>query len=84
MLTKATDEAKAERQRLLDEARKDADVLRAKRQDALRTEQRNLGQDIIRLTQKQVFAIVRKTLKDLAGTNIEERIGNVFVNACVP
>ena len=35
MLTKATDEAKAERQRLLDEARKDADALRAKRQAAL-------------------------------------------------
>ena len=36
LLKKATDEAKAERQRLLDEARKDADALRAKRQDALR------------------------------------------------
>ena len=33
LLKKATDEAKAERQRLLDEARKDADALRAKRQD---------------------------------------------------
>ena len=44
LLKKATDEAKAERQRLLDEARKDADALRAKRQDALRNEQRNLSQ----------------------------------------
>ena len=79
LLTKATDEAKAERQRLLDEARKDADALRAKRQDALRTEQRNLGQDIIRMTQKQVFAITRKTLTDLAGTSLEERMGDVFV-----
>ena len=79
LLKKATDEANAERQRLLDEARKDADALRAKRQDALRTEQRNLGQDIIRLTQKQVFAIARKTLTDLAGTSLEERMGDVFV-----
>ena len=38
-LSKATDEAKAERQRLLDEARKDADALRAKRQESLRNEQ---------------------------------------------
>src|SRR5580658_4333804 len=33
LLKKATDLAKAERQRLLGEARKDADALRAKRQD---------------------------------------------------
>ena len=45
----------------------------------MRTEQRNLGQDIIRLTQKQVFAIARKTLTDLAGAGLEERIGDVFV-----
>ena len=53
--------------------------MRAKRQDALRTEQLNLSQDIIRLTQKQVFAITRKTLTDLAGTGLEERMGDVFV-----
>ena len=53
--------------------------MRAKRQDALRTEQRNLSQEIIRWTQKQVFAITRKTLTDLAGTSLEERMGDVFV-----
>ena len=79
LLTKATDEAKAERQRLLDEAKKDADALRAKRQAALQSEQRNLSQDIIRLTQKQVFAIARKTLADLANTSLEERMGDVLV-----
>src|ERR1700689_4054513 len=42
LLKKATDEAAAERQRLLDEARKDADTLRVKRQEAWRDEQRNL------------------------------------------
>src|ERR1035441_5979638 len=36
LLSKATDEAKAERQRLFDEARKSADALSAKRQEALR------------------------------------------------
>ena len=79
LLKKATDEAKAERQRLLDEARKDADSLRAKRQEALRNEQRNLGQEITRWTQKEVFAISRKTLVDLAATSLEERMGAVFV-----
>jgi F-type H+-transporting ATPase subunit b len=79
LLKKATDEAKGERQRLLDEARKDADSLRAKRQDALRKEQRNLSQEITRWTQKQVFAITRKTLADLATTSLEQRMGDVFV-----
>ena len=84
LLKKATDEANSERQRLIDEARKDADALRAKRQDALQSEQRNLNVEIIRWTQKEVFAITRKTLADLAATSLEERMGEVFVrrSAC--
>ncbi len=80
LLNKATDEAKAERERLLDEARKNADALRAKRQTALQSEQRNLNQEIVRWTQKEVFAIARKTLADLAGTSLEERMVDVFVH----
>jgi F-type H+-transporting ATPase subunit b len=80
LVKKATDDAQAERQRLLDEARKDADLLRAKRQEALRDEQRNLSQEIVRWTQKQVFAVSRKALADLAGTSLEERMGAVFVS----
>jgi F-type H+-transporting ATPase subunit b len=80
LLKKATDDANSERQRLLDEARKDADALRAKRQIALQSEQRNLNQEIIRWTQKEVFAIARKTLADLAATSLEERMGDVFVH----
>ena len=79
LLKKATDEANVERQRLLDEARKDADALRAKRKEALRTEQRHLNQEIVRWTQKEVFAIARKTLADLATTSLEERMSEAFV-----
>jgi F-type H+-transporting ATPase subunit b len=79
LLTKATDDAKAERQRLLDQAHKDSDALRAKRQAALQTEQQNLNQDVKRWTQKQVFAIARKTLADLSGASLEERMGDVLV-----
>jgi len=79
LLTKATDEAKTEHDRLIAEARKDADALRAKRQAALQTEQKNLDQEILRWTRDRVFNISRKTLKDLAGASLEERIGDVFV-----
>ena len=78
ILSKATDEAQAERQRLLDEARNAAAALSSKRQDTLRNEEQNLHQAICRRTQQEVFAIVRKTLTDLAGTSLEERLGEVF------
>jgi len=78
LLTKATDEAKAERQRLLDEARKAADAASSKRQETLRNEANNLNLAIRRRTQQEVFAITRKALTDLATTSLEERLGEVF------
>ena len=39
----------------------------------------NSSQEIIRRTQKEVFAIARKTLADLATTSLEERMGEVFI-----
>ena len=78
LLTKATDEAKAEGLRLLEEARKAADALSAKRQESLVNDARNLNQAISRLTQKEVFAITRRALTDLATTSLEERMGEVF------
>lgn len=78
LLSKATEEARAERQRLLDDARKAADALSAKRQETLRSDAHNLNQAIIRRTQQEVFAIARKALTDLATTSLEERMGEVF------
>ena len=78
LLSKATDEAKTERQRLLDEARKAADALSAKRQEALKNDAHNLSQAISRRTQQEVFAITRKALTDLATASLEERVGEVF------
>jgi F-type H+-transporting ATPase subunit b len=77
-LSKATGEAQAERQRLIDEARKAAGALSAKRQETLRNEERNLYQAISRRTQQEVFAIARKALTDLATVSLEERLGEVF------
>ena len=77
-LSNAKDEAQAERQRLLDEARKAADALSAKRMETLRNDARNLSQAISRRTQQEVFAIARKALTDLATTSLEERLCGVF------
>jgi F-type H+-transporting ATPase subunit b len=78
LMTKATGEASAEHQRLVDEARKAADALTAKRQEALKNDAHNLDQAINRRTRQEVFAITRKTLMDLATTSLEERMGEVF------
>jgi len=78
LLRQAKDEAKAERQRLLDEARQVADTLRAKKQDALTSELQTLHQDIARRSREEVFAIAQKVLTDLAGTTLEQRMGDVF------
>ena len=78
LLSKATEEAKAERQRLLDDARNAADGLSAKRQEALRSDANTLNQAICRRTQQEVFAIARKALTDLATASLEERMSEVF------
>jgi F-type H+-transporting ATPase subunit b len=78
LLSKATDEAKAERQRLLDEARKAADALSAKRREALGNEARGLNKAVSRRAQQEVFGIARKVLADLANTSLEERMSAVF------
>jgi F-type H+-transporting ATPase subunit b len=78
LLAKATDDAKAERERLIDQAKKDADSLRANQADALRGDQLRLGGEITLLAEKEVFAIARRALTDLATVSLEERVGEVF------
>lgn len=78
LLSMAKDEAKAESQQLLEEARKEASDLRLKQQESLRNDKQDLNQAINLRTQQEVFAIARKVLKDLAGTSLEERTVDVF------
>ncbi len=78
LLSKATDEAKGEGQRLLSEARKAADAMSAKRQETLKNDAHNLNQALTRRTQQEVFSIARKALADLATVSLEERVGEVF------
>ncbi len=79
LLSQATDEAKAERQRLLDEARRAADTLSTQRMQTLRNDSHQLSEAIRRRTQAEVFAIARKALTDLAATSLEERMAEVFI-----
>lgn len=78
LMNRAKDEAQTERQRLFEEARKEASYLRAKQQETLRNEKQNLNEVISRRAQQEIFAITRQVLKDLTGTSLEERTVDVF------
>ena len=80
LMNQATNAARIERERLLDEARQAALTLRTKQQDALRNEARHLDQALRDRTQQEVFAIARRALTDLAGTPLEERMVAVFAD----
>lgn len=78
LMNQATEAAKSERQRLLEEARQAADALTVQRMEALSKDSHSLNQAIRRRTEQEVFAIARKALTDLATTSLEERMGEVF------
>ncbi|MBX0328854.1 F0F1 ATP synthase subunit delta [Oscillochloris sp. ZM17-4] len=78
LLSKATAEAGAEREKLIAAARQAADDLAAMRQESLRSEEQRLHEGVSRQTAQEVFAVARKALGDLAGASLEERMGEVF------
>lgn len=79
LLSQATKEAASERQRLVEAARKDVEVGSVQRQETLKTEILQLNQVLRLRTQKEVFAIARKTLTDLAAANLETQLCRVFI-----
>jgi F-type H+-transporting ATPase subunit b len=78
LVAQATEEANAERQRLLDDARQAADALSAKRMEMLRRDVHTLTQALGRRTQQEVLAIARQALTALASTSLESRMTEVF------
>lgn len=79
VLSQLTAEVAAERERLFEAARRDADSLRAKQQGGLQREYQSLSTEFARRTQSEVFSIARQTLSDLAGASLEERMVEVFL-----
>ncbi|WP_192035110.1 F0F1 ATP synthase subunit B [Halomonas sp. YLGW01] len=79
LLATASEEAAAERARLIEEARQAADAMRDQRQSALRTEAQRLNQALRRQTQDEVFAMTRQALGDMADEGLEARLVAVFL-----
>jgi len=72
--------AKVERAQLLDAARQESEDLRVKLAQGLRNEHHSLNQEISRRAREEVFAIARKALSDLAGTSLEQRMTEIFID----
>lgn len=79
LLSQANREARAEHRRLVEEARRTVEAMRSRWQDALQTEQLSLHQEITRRTQREVFAIARQVLRDLAATELEARMAELLM-----
>lgn len=79
LFKRINDEAKIEQQRLLDQARQEANDLRIKQQQALQDEQKSLIASISLRTQTEILAMTRRALQDLAGVSLESHIISVFV-----
>ncbi|HVW68456.1 MAG TPA: hypothetical protein VHB68_05740 [Steroidobacteraceae bacterium] len=80
LLRAAAEAATAERQRLLEAAHHDADALRTRLTHAVAEEQDELSRRLREQAQEEVLAIARKTLHDLAGVELEERIIEAFID----
>ncbi len=78
LLDIARADARAEGLRLADAAREAAAALAAQRQQALATQAAHLRQLIAGRAAREVFAVARKTLADLASASLEERMADVF------
>lgn len=80
LLRQATDEAKAERQRLFAAARAAAEAQRVKDQESLRNAAADFNRALRGKAQAEVFALARRTLGDLAGAGLEQRVAEVFID----
>jgi F-type H+-transporting ATPase subunit b len=76
---RAIEDANAERQRLIDGARQAADQVGAARRAALLSDMQNLQNAVGEHAQREVVAIVRKVLGDLATVELEEQVVAQFL-----
>jgi F-type H+-transporting ATPase subunit b len=80
ILRTASDAADAERQRLLEAARLDAQMLRSRLTEVLTQERQELGRQLVSRSVAEVFQWTRKALTDLAGVGVEGRMVEVFMD----
>ncbi|WP_338876380.1 F0F1 ATP synthase subunit B [Spirosoma sp. SC4-14] len=76
---RVTAEVAAQRQQMLVDARKELDSARVGWYRALRADQQQLGQQLSRRVQEEVFSIARKALTDLASADLDAQMATEFI-----
>ena len=79
LLKKAAEEAEITQRRLSDEVRQEIESVRTKWRETLRHEQEALRAELMSRAQREIFAIARQVLRDLAGKELEQQIVSVFI-----
>ncbi len=79
LLNQMVQAAEQQRKELLDKARKDVDAIRERWQETITREKDSFLQDLRQRAGKQVYAIARRILTDMADSDLEERIVAVFL-----
>lgn len=79
MLNNIHTEIESERRKLREQTHTEIENLRTRLHETLREEQDNIGNEIKHRTQKGIFEVARKALKDLAAANLEEQMADVFI-----
>src|SRR5664279_4281638 len=79
LMDKTVADAKTERQKLLEEAKEEANKLSAKLELASKEKQKTEQVEIAQQSQKQVLAITRKALTELASQSLEEQTAETFI-----
>lgn len=75
----AQEDVNSEKERLFEEVRNESNALRSKFENSFKQRKQELIDSLKRKTKDEVFAIVGKTLSDLANTNLEDQVINVFI-----
>jgi F-type H+-transporting ATPase subunit b len=80
MLDEAREEADLKRKELTHKAREEVESTRRRWQKSIEKEMNSFLQDLRQMTVREVYAISRKALKDLAEEELEDRMADVFVS----
>ena len=79
LMDKAVADTNTQRQKGLDEAKEEANKLSAKLEQASKEKQKTEQMEIARRAQKQVLAITRKALTEIASGSLDVQIAEIFI-----
>ena len=78
-MKEVNEEVNSEKQRLFEEVRKETTALQSKHEDLFKQQEQEMTDTLKRKTKDEVFALVGKTLTNLANANLEEQTISVFI-----